>query len=122
MLDMGFEPDMREIIGQAPSARQTLLFTATWPKAVARLAEEFCPRPVRMSLGHTDVLAANPNITQHVEVVKGSDAKNARLQALFTELYMTEGGSQVKDGHGKSIVFVKFKHACNKIAEVRAVS
>jgi hypothetical protein len=35
MLDMGFEPQIRKILAKAPQARQTLFFTATWPRAVS---------------------------------------------------------------------------------------
>jgi ATP-dependent RNA helicase DDX5/DBP2 len=42
MLDMGFEPQIRKIIGQIRPDRQTLMFSATWPKDVQRLAT-VCP-------------------------------------------------------------------------------
>jgi len=43
MLDMGFEPDIRRITAAAPSeARQTLMFSASWPEEVQELAKEFC--------------------------------------------------------------------------------
>ena len=38
MLDMGFEPQIRKIIGQIRPDRQTMLFTATWPKQIRKLA------------------------------------------------------------------------------------
>merc|ERR1712060_314993 len=41
MLDMGFEPQMDKIMEQIPAARQTLLFSATWPKAVQKLAKKY---------------------------------------------------------------------------------
>ena len=41
MLDMGFEPQMRVIVGQTRKDRQTLLFTATWPDEVQALARDF---------------------------------------------------------------------------------
>ncbi len=39
MLDMGFERDIRTLVGCMPEKRQTLLFTATWPKNVQRVAQ-----------------------------------------------------------------------------------
>ena len=50
MLDMGFEPQIRKILKLCPSARQTLMFTATWPEAVKKIAAQFttrrtCARP-----------------------------------------------------------------------------
>jgi ATP-dependent RNA helicase DDX5/DBP2 len=44
MLDMGFEPQIRKIIGQIRPDRQTLMFSATWPKDVQRLATVGHPR------------------------------------------------------------------------------
>merc|ERR1719199_886263 len=42
MLDMGFEPQIRKIVSQIRPDRQTLLWSATWPKAVERLARDLC--------------------------------------------------------------------------------
>jgi ATP-dependent RNA helicase DDX5/DBP2 len=115
MLDMGFEESIRAIVGRTSKERQTLLFSATWPRQVQRLANEFCPSAVQVSLGDTETLVANPDIKQIVEVVGGADAKVARLRAVFTELYMKEG--KVVEDHGKTIVFVKFKANCGRIAQ-----
>ena len=44
MLDMGFEPEMKKIFAALPErngARQTLLFSATWPKSIRKLAAKF---------------------------------------------------------------------------------
>ena len=41
MLDMGFEPQIRDVLKHCPEARQTLFFTATWPKSVRKLAASF---------------------------------------------------------------------------------
>ncbi len=38
MLDMGFEPQIRKIVNQIRPDRQTLMFSATWPKEVQKLA------------------------------------------------------------------------------------
>ena len=115
MLDMGFEESIRAIITKISPVRQTLLFTATWPRAVQRLAAEFAPNPVQVSLGDTDVLAANVSITQVVEVVSGNEAKAEKLRALVRTLHMADG--VVKPDHGKTIIFVKFKASCNRVAQ-----
>jgi len=117
MLDMGFEESIRAIVSRCPEARQTMLFTATWPREVQRLAAEFAPRPVQMSLGDTGVLSANPDIEQVVEVVAGgAEGKVARMRDIFTKHHMTpEGG--VRADHGKTIVFSKFKAGCARIAQ-----
>ena len=125
MCDMGFEDSIRAIINCIPAQRQTLLFTATWPRGVQRLADEFAPRAVTMSVGGaTEELSANMNIAQSFEFLSGEGAKLARLQALFETKFMvppTEPGAHptaVKAGHGKAIVFVKFKQSCDRIAQV----
>lgn len=41
MLDMGFEPQIRKIVERVPKDRQTLMWSATWPKEVRKLAEDF---------------------------------------------------------------------------------
>ncbi len=41
MLDMGFEPQMRQIVSQIRPDRQTLMWSATWPKEVQKLAQDF---------------------------------------------------------------------------------
>lgn len=64
MLDMGFEPQLRKIVNQIPSKRQTLMFTATWPKEVCRIAADFLINPVQVNIGNTDTLVANKAITQ----------------------------------------------------------
>lgn len=50
MLDLGFEQDVRDIIGYcaAPSKRQTAMFSATWPKSIRDLAAEFLNNPVKV--------------------------------------------------------------------------
>lgn len=53
MFDMGFLPDLRKIMTHLPSDRQTLLFSATMPEDVKRLAEEVLQNPVIVQIGHT---------------------------------------------------------------------
>jgi superfamily II DNA/RNA helicase len=53
MLDMGFEPQMKSIVSHLPSERQSLLFSATFPNAIQRLAHSFLYQPVRVEIGVT---------------------------------------------------------------------
>ena len=48
MLDMGFEPQMRSIVSQIRPDRQTLLFSATWPKSIVRIANDFLHNPFQV--------------------------------------------------------------------------
>src|SRR4051812_34276699 len=64
MLDMGFEPQIRKIVKQVQPKRQTLMFTATWPKEVRKIASDLLTNPVRVNIGNSDELVANKSITQ----------------------------------------------------------
>ena len=60
MLDMGFEPQIRDILKRIPRRRQTLMFSATWPEEVRRLAHDFLTRPIHIQMGDPrDGLSAN---------------------------------------------------------------
>ncbi len=67
MLDMGFEPQIRKIVAQIRPDRQTLMFSATWPKEVQSLARDFLNNGYQVNIGSPD-LAANHNVTQVIEV------------------------------------------------------
>lgn len=64
MLDMGFEPQIRKIVNEMPPHRQTLMYTATWPKEVRKIAGDLLRNPVQVNIGNVDELAANKSITQ----------------------------------------------------------
>ncbi|KAM7495790.1 hypothetical protein LguiA_020204 [Lonicera macranthoides] len=72
MFDLGFEPQIRSIAGQIRPDRQTLLFSATMPRKVEKLAREILTDPIRVTVG--EVGMANEDITQVVEVIP-SDAE-----------------------------------------------
>lgn len=80
MLDKGFENDIRSIISHTKQGeeRQTLMFSATWPDAVRRLAATFQRDPVRVTVGSDD-LTANSRVEQVVEVFDNSREKDSRL-------------------------------------------
>ena len=50
MLDMGFEPQIRKVVGQIRKDRQTLMFSATWPDSVQKLAHDFMNEPTQVRL------------------------------------------------------------------------
>jgi ATP-dependent RNA helicase DDX5/DBP2 len=64
MLDMGFEPQIRKIVKEIPHRRQTLMYTATWPKEVRRIADDLLVHPVQVTIGSVGELVANSAITQ----------------------------------------------------------
>jgi len=100
MLDMGFEPQIRKIIKRIPARdRQTLMFSATWPKEVRRLAEDFLINPVHVKIGSTE-LQANTNITQIIDVCKQSD-KVDKLFELLDKI--------MSNKENKTIIFADMK-------------
>mmetsp|Transcript_23284 Transcript_23284/g.55003 ORF Transcript_23284/g.55003 Transcript_23284/m.55003 type:complete len:473 (-) Transcript_23284:52-1470(-) len=86
MLDMGFEPEIAKILAEAPPERQTLLFTATWPKAVRRIAEKYLkPDYVHLNVGDTEDLAANKAVSQEFFKL-GDDEKDDKLWQILSGL------------------------------------
>lgn len=67
MLDMGFEPQIRQALEGVPLERQILMFSATWPKEVRTLAKDYLGEFVQVNVGSTE-LSANRNIQQIVHV------------------------------------------------------
>ena len=94
MLDKGFEEAISTIISRTPpTGRQTAMFTATWPASVRELAATFMTDPIRITISSSingadnpnGELRANPNITQHVEVMD-PHSKEGRLRELVKAL------------------------------------
>lgn len=70
---MGFEKDIRKILGQVRPDRQTLMWSATWPKEVQQLAHSFCNvLPAQIQIGDLE-LTANARIKQILEFCDESD-------------------------------------------------
>jgi len=84
MLDMGFEPQIRKIVEQIRPDRQTLMWSATWPKEVQILAKEYLSDPVLVNIGSMD-LSANPHITQIVEICQETE-KRTKLMKLLEQI------------------------------------
>lgn len=81
MLDMGFEPQIRKIIGQIRPDRQTCMWSATWPKDVRQLAADYLHDYIQVNIGSMD-LSANHRITQIVEIVSEFDKREKMTKHL----------------------------------------
>lgn len=81
MLDMGFEPQIRKIIGQIRPDRQTCMWSATWPKEVRQLASDFLNDYIQVNVGSLD-LSANHRITQIIEVVSDFEKRDKMIKHL----------------------------------------
>lgn len=81
MLDMGFEPQLRRVVSQLRPERQTMMWSATWPRDVQRLVSEFCQQGlVKLTIGSTEKSQANPNVLQQVVVTSELDKRRAFLE------------------------------------------
>ena len=106
MLDMGFEPQIRKIVDQIRPDRQTLMWSATWPKEVQKLAHDYLKDYIQVNIG-AEGLTANHNITQIVEVISDSQKR----ERLVHHLERTMSNSE----NNKTLVFVGTKRAADEI-------
>ncbi|KAI9888749.1 MAG: RNA-dependent ATPase [Vezdaea aestivalis] len=115
MLDKGFEADIKKILSKTlPSPkRQTLMFTATWPESVRKLAASFMNNPVRVHIGEGNPqgdLRANTSIKQVVEVMEPFD-KEKRLLKLINQ--HQQGGHE----NDKILIFCLYKKEAKRVCQ-----
>jgi ATP-dependent RNA helicase RhlE len=103
MLDMGFLPAIKRVLGKVPSQRQTLLFSATFEAQIKALALEFMRDPRQVQIAAQNTIAET--ITHRAHPVDAS-----RKRDLLTQILATRHTEQV-------LVFGKTKHGCNRLAE-----
>ena len=103
MLDMGFIPDVRKIVAKVPTDRQTMLFSATLPDTVLRMASSMLKDPERVSIAPKVTVAEN--ITQKILFVQQMH-KKALLKDMLEE-----------KGVGKALVFTRTKRRANSLSE-----
>lgn len=83
MFDLGFEPQLKSIVGQIRPDRQTLLFSATFKPSVESLARDILSNPIRINVGA--IGAANQDVTQVVEVCVDDEQKWHWLSARIED-------------------------------------
>lgn len=107
MLDMGFEPQIRRIVEQenmpGVEERQTLMFSATFPRDIQELARDFLKDYIFLSVGR--VGSTSENITQNVVYVEEEDKKSALLDILTSEKA------------GLTLVFVETKRMADALCD-----
>ncbi|KAI0600496.1 DEAD-domain-containing protein [Biscogniauxia sp. FL1348] len=107
MLDMGFEPQIRRIVeGEdmpGVTNRQTLMFSATFPRDIQMLARDFLKDYVFLSVGR--VGSTSENITQKVEYVEDVDKRSVLLDILHTH------------GSGLTLIFVETKRMADSLSD-----
>jgi len=122
MLDMGFEPQIRSVIKHVPDSRQTLLFSATWPREIQKLAHDFLKDPIQVNVGEVNALVANKDITQNI-IMCTEEEKFDKLSEILGKICKrdtatTENASTGTAllNHPKVIVFTAKKISCNDLA------
>jgi len=107
MLDMGFEPEIAKILTETPADRQTLLFTATWPKAVKKIAANYLKKDyAHVNVGETEELSANSAVSQEFYKL-GDDEKDDKLWRILDAL----------SDDAKMIVFANTKRRIEALAK-----
>src|SRR5579859_6340398 len=102
MLDMGFLPAIQAITSALPSARQNLLFSATFEPSVKHLIDRYCNNPVRVEIGSPTKPAQNVDL--HLYEVE-QDRKLGLLEKLLRE------------DQGSCLVFARTKHGAGRLAK-----
>ena len=98
MFDLGFEPQILKIMTNIRPDRQTVLFSATFPKQMEALARKTLSKPIEIVVGGRSVVA--PEITQIVEV-RAEETKFIRLLELLGKQYEDE-----KNEDDRTLIFV----------------
>lgn len=108
MLDMGFEPQIRRLVDgeDMPGVmeRQTLMFSATFPRDIQMLAKDFLKEYVYLSVGR--VGSTSENITQKIEYVEDDDKRSVLLDVLAS---MPTGGL--------TLIFVETKRMADMLSD-----
>jgi ATP-dependent RNA helicase RhlE len=103
MLDMGFIRDIRKIIDLLPTSRQTLLFSATMPPEIRRLADTILVEPEFIQ--SAKVASPAESITQSVHYIPRNQKQTALVDLIRTE------------SMGRTLIFTKTKHGADKVVK-----
>ncbi|XP_037429869.1 DEAD-box ATP-dependent RNA helicase 52C-like [Triticum dicoccoides] len=112
MLDMGFEPQVRRIVEQMDmpprGVRQTLLFSATFPGEIQRMASDFLENYIFLAVGR--VGSSTELIAQRVEFVQEADKRSHLMDLLHAQRDSSEQGNQAL-----TLVFVETKRGADSL-------
>ncbi|QQR54987.1 DEAD/DEAH box helicase [Candidatus Peregrinibacteria bacterium] len=100
MLDMGFEPQIREILKQVPQERQTMMFSATMPANLTQMAHSYMKSPLRIELAPAGTASEQ---VEQAFLVLPKEEKIKELRALLTTFKETV------------LVFTRTKHGASKL-------
>ncbi|MEQ8209245.1 MAG: DEAD/DEAH box helicase [Lacipirellulaceae bacterium] len=103
MLDMGFLPDLKRIVAKVPEKRQTLMFSATMPGEIRKLAQQWLKKPESIQVAPNSKPA--DRIEQSVHLV------DKRRKPEFLAHFLTE------TPRGRTLVFSRTKHGADKLVK-----
>lgn len=107
MLDMGFLPQIKKILRNLQKNRQTMLFSATLPLEIVKIAGEYMKLPIRVEIAPSGTMA--DRITQEIFIVQ-KNSKNRLLEKILEEY------------QGSTLIFTRTKFSAKRIASyVRAM-
>ncbi|KAJ3382308.1 DEAD-box ATP-dependent RNA helicase [Lobulomyces angularis] len=114
MLNMGFEPQIRRIVEgeDMPKERQTLMFSATFPKNIKLLAEDFLKEYVFLTVGR--VGSTSDTIVQKIEYVEEMEKRGALLDLLQKDQMLN---MQDQNGPNLTLVFVEKRKNCDIVCD-----
>lgn len=110
MLDMGFVNEVRDFAADMPSDRQTVLFSATMPKAVDKLVKELVNKPVRIDTGIQE--GVPESVVQNWVTLKGPDKPKALVHFL-----VGDADEEDLDAMEKTIIFARTKRGTDNLVE-----
>ena len=100
MLDMGFLPQIQRILKELPKERQTMLFSATMPPEIMKVASQYMKLPIRVEIAPTGTLPEH--VTQELFIV--SKEQKTTLLIKLLETYQ-----------GSTLVFTRTKHGASRV-------
>jgi ATP-dependent RNA helicase RhlE len=101
MLDMGFAPQIKQILREVPEERQTLLFSATMPTEIVSIAQNYMAEPVRVEVAQAGTAAER--VTQEMVIVP-QDNKNEILEQIL------------RDYKGTVLIFARTRSRAHRVA------
>lgn len=104
MLDMGFIHDIKKILPKLPKEKQTLLFSATMPQAIASMSRSILRNPVKVEV--TPASSVVDTVEQYIYFVEKSEKKKLLIDLL------------AKDKQQSALIFSRTKHGADKIARL----
>ncbi|KAJ1650107.1 pre-mRNA processing RNA-helicase [Dispira simplex] len=107
MFDMGFEPQVMRIVNNVRPDRQTVLFSATFPRQMEALARKILRRPLEITVGGRSVVCSD--VTQHVEVLPDDKGRNFRLLEILGHAFAQESNDT------RCLIFVDRQEAADQL-------